>query len=70
MLAVMNADRIEVTRDEERKNWLIRIWVGDEVIRRHCDEAAEVDRATLRNAALKIANDDGYTVDPSNVTFP
>lgn len=66
----MNADRIEVTRDNEHNNWLIRIWVGDEVIRRHCGEPANTDRARLRNAAVKIANDDGYTIDPLNVTFP
>lgn len=69
MLADMKADRIEVTRDEEHKNWLVRIWVGDEVIRRHCDEPANTDQAALRNAAVKVANDDGYTVDPSNVIF-
>jgi hypothetical protein len=65
----MKADRIEILRDDERKNWLIRIWVGDEVIRRHCDEPATADRDTLRNAAIKTANDEGYTIDPAHIAF-
>ena len=66
----MKADRVEITRDEEHKNWLVRIWVGDEVIRRHCHEPANADRATLSNAAVKTANDEGYEIDPLNVMFP
>ena len=65
----MKADRIEIKRDEQHKNWLIRIWVGDEVIRRHCNEPANADRTILCEAAIKTANDEGYTVDPSDVTF-
>ena len=70
MLTDMKADRIEITHDEQRKGWLIRIWVGDEVIRRHCHEPADADRTRLRDAAIKTANDEGYTIDPSDVTFP
>jgi hypothetical protein len=69
-VAKQTADRIEVTRDEQRKGWLLRIWVGDEVIRRYCNEPADVDRAKLRDAAVKTANDEGYAVDASNVSFP
>ena len=65
----MQADRVEVARDNERNDWLIRIWVGDEVIRRHCHEPASADQETLRNAALKTAADEGYTLDPLNVVF-
>jgi hypothetical protein len=69
-VANLKADRIEVTRDEQQNKWLIRIWVGDEVIRRYCHEAADVDRTTLTNAAIKTAYDEGYTIDPLNVVFP
>lgn len=67
MLLNMKADRIEVARDEEHKNWVIRIRVGHDVIRRHCDKPANADQNTLRDAAIKTASDEGYTVDPANV---
>ena len=70
LLPNMDASRIEVTREEEHNNWLIRIWVGDEVIRRHCHEPANAARETLLKAALKTAEDEGYTVDPSKVIVP
>jgi hypothetical protein len=65
----MKADRVEVSRDTQKNRWLIRIKVGEEVIRRHCDEAKDADEAKLRSAAIKTAEDEGYTVDPSNVVF-
>ena len=63
----MNADRVEVSRDEQNDRWLIRIQVGEEVIRRPCHESRDADEETLRNAALKTAADEGYTIDPLNV---
>ena len=65
----MTADRVEVSRDEQGKRWLIRIQVGAETIRRHCQHPQNADQATLREAAIKTAADEGYTVDPSNVFF-
>jgi hypothetical protein len=65
----MKADRVEVSRDEQSKQWLIRIQVGEEVIRRHCDETKDTDETTLRRAAVKTAADEGYSVDPSDVVF-
>jgi hypothetical protein len=65
----MKADRVEVSRDEQAKRWLIRIRIGEEVIRRPCREAMNADQTVLRNAAVKIATDEGYDVDPSNVVF-
>lgn len=65
----MKADRVEVSRDEKGKGWLIRIQVGEQVIRRHCDLANDADEATLRNAALKTAADEGYTVAVSDIIF-
>ncbi|MDQ2777656.1 MAG: hypothetical protein M3Y57_22490 [Acidobacteriota bacterium] len=65
----MQANRVEVSRDEQGNRWLIRIQVGEEVIRRHCEEANDADEATLRLAAVKTAADEGYTVDPSDIIF-
>jgi hypothetical protein len=69
ILKSMKADRVEVSRDEQKNKWLIRIKVGEEVIRRHCDEAKNAGEAALRSAAVKTAGDEGYTVDPSDVFF-
>jgi hypothetical protein len=65
----MKADRVEVSRDTQKNRWLIRIQVGEEVIRRHSDEAKDADEAKLRSTAIKAAADEGYTVDPANVVF-
>jgi hypothetical protein len=63
----MKADRVEVSRDEQKNKWLVRIQVGGEVIRRHCDDARDADEATLREAAKRTVQDEGYTVDPSDI---
>jgi hypothetical protein len=65
----MNADRVEVARDEKDNRWLIRIQVGEEVIRRYCHESGNADELTLRDAAVKTTADEGYTIDPSNIIF-
>jgi hypothetical protein len=65
----MNADRAEVSRDEQNDRWLIRIHVGEEVIRRPCHESRNADEETLRGAAVRTAADEGYTIDPLNIVF-
>jgi hypothetical protein len=65
----MKADRVEVSRDQQSNRWLIRIKVGEEVIRRQCNEAKDVDEATLRRVAAKTAADEGYSVDPSEIVL-
>lgn len=65
----MKADRVEVSRDQEHKGWVIRIQVGAEVVRRHPDIAANADESTLRIAAAKTAGDEGYTVDPQDIVI-
>ena len=69
MLEPMKANRVEVSRDNQSNRWLIRIQVGEEVMRRHCNEAKDADEATLRRAAVKTAADEGYTVEASDVVF-
>jgi hypothetical protein len=56
----MRADRVEVSWDNERSNWLVRIASGEEIIRRHCDLPKNADDQTLRTAAQKTATDEGY----------
>ncbi|MBV9034468.1 MAG: hypothetical protein JO182_08235 [Acidobacteriaceae bacterium] len=64
----MKADRVEVSRDTQNNRWLVRIQVGEEVIRRHCEAPPDADGATLRNLAVQTAADEGYSVDASDVT--
>jgi hypothetical protein len=65
----MKADRVEVSHEEHGKGWLIRIQVGEEVIRRHCHEAPDASQDSLRTAALKAASDEGYTIDPADIVI-
>ena len=65
----MKADRVEVSRDRQANKWLIRIQVGEEVIRRHSHESKDADENTLRATALKMAADEGYEIDPLNILF-
>jgi hypothetical protein len=66
----MKADRVEVSRHEPAKEWLIRIHVGEEVIRRHIrDLKKDASEDTLRDAALKVTAEEGYTVSPSDIVF-
>ena len=63
----MKADRVEVSRDEHKNKWMVRIQVGEEVIRRYFDNEKNADEATLRDAALRTVLDEGYTVEPSDI---
>ncbi len=64
---MMKADRVEVSWDESKKKWLIRIVVGEEVIRRYCSEDKSVDQGQLRSAAAQTATDEGYEVSSSDI---
>ncbi len=68
-MAKLVADRVEVSKDAQHGDWLVRIWVGDEVIRRHCAEPGNAGTDVLRASAIKTASDEGYEVDPANVTL-
>ena len=56
----MRADRTEVSWDSSKSKWLVRIEVGEEVIRRHCDLPENADPQALRAAAQKTLQDEGY----------
>ena len=65
----MRADRVEVSWDAGKSQWLVRIQNGEEVIRRHCKAPKDADEQTLRSAAAKTAQDDGYELNPEGVTI-
>jgi hypothetical protein len=64
----MRADRVEVSWDAEKSKWLIRIQNGEEVIRRHCKAPKDADEQTLRSAAVKTVQDEGYELSLEGVT--
>ena len=59
----MHADRVEVSWDPAKSSWLVRIQSGEEAIRRHCKMPKDADEQTLRSAATKTLQDEGYDAD-------
>ena len=64
----MRADHAEVSWDAQKSKWLVRISVGEEVIRRHCDLPKNADQQDLRLAAEKTLHDEGYELDAAAIT--
>jgi hypothetical protein len=65
----MRADRVELSWDPGKSQWLVRIQNGEEVIRRHCKTPKDADEQTLRSAAAKTVQDEGYELDPATVSI-
>jgi hypothetical protein len=63
----MRADRVEVSWDNDKSNWLVRIVSGEEVIRRHCPLPKTADDPALRAAALATVKDEGFEVDGASL---
>jgi len=56
----MQADRVELSWDDSKSKWMVRIQVGEEVIRRHCDLPRNADEPALQQAAKKTLQDEGF----------
>ena len=65
----MRADRVEVSWDNEKSDWVIRIQSGDEVIRRHCKAPKDADEKTLHAKAEETVRDEGYEADAAVVSI-
>jgi hypothetical protein len=65
----MRADRAEVSWDSEKSKWLVRISVGEEVIRRYCNLPRNAGESDLRAAAQKTLQDEGYEADGAAITI-
>jgi hypothetical protein len=66
------ADRAEVRWDLQKKRWLVRIQVGEEVIKRPAPAhkpARDAAEQALRALAIETAHNDGYELDPAAVTI-
>jgi hypothetical protein len=66
---MLRADQAKITWNSDKKHWEVRIWVGGEVVKRALAGAAQADEAALKTQALAIAQDEGYTLDPANVSI-
>ena len=65
----MRADRVEVSWEAQKSKWLVRIVNGDEVIRRLVDARKDADEQTLRAAAQKTVQDEGYEADAAQISL-
>jgi hypothetical protein len=63
MEEAMRAERVQVSWDSNKSKWVVRIEASAEVIRRHLDVPKDADDQTLRSAAQKTVQDEGYEVD-------
>ena len=63
----MKADRASVSWDDQKQKWLVRILVGEEVIRRYCDDPRDAGQAKLIASAVQTADDEGYELVASDV---
>lgn len=65
----MRADRAEVSWDAGKSKWLVRISVGEEVIRRYCDLPQTASESELRSAAQSTLKDEGFELDSAAITI-
>lgn len=65
----MQADRVDVSWDQNKSKWQVRIQSGEEVIRRYCDLPKGADDNALRSVAQKTVQDEGYQLDSADVTI-
>jgi len=65
----MHADRVELSWDAAKSNWLLRIEAGEEVIRRHCAVPKDAEEQTLRSAVQRTIADEGYESDLSRLVI-
>jgi hypothetical protein len=63
----MRADRVEVSWDNSKSKWMVRIQSGDEVIRRQCQLGKNADEQQLRSAAQQTVKDEGYEADAAQI---
>ena len=61
------ADRVEVSWDAAKNNWLVRIQAGEEAIRRHFSAPKDAEEPALRTAAQKTVEDEGYVASPAGI---
>jgi hypothetical protein len=65
---MLPADSAHVSWDTHKKQWNVRVKVGEEVMRRPIPGTPEnASDEVLRSLALETAKADGYEVDPARI---
>ena len=67
---MIRATKTTVDWDAHKKQWHVRVQIGEEVIKRPLNKAAQnADEQALRTQAVATAKDEGYEVDPSSIAI-
>ena len=68
---MIQAGNADIGWDVKKKNWMVTIHVGEQVIKRPPDQHVSPDAGDeqLRAAAIETARDDGYEVRPESVNI-
>ena len=65
---MIQATKATVDWDPNKKQWHVRVQIGEEVIKRPLPKTAQdANEDSLRTQAVATAKDEGYAVDPSAV---
>jgi hypothetical protein len=65
---MVKANSAKVEWDSAKKRWAVHIEVGAEVIKRPIEEkTVDAGDDAIRSAAVAIASDEGYQLDPATV---
>ncbi|MBZ5725692.1 MAG: hypothetical protein LAP87_11920 [Acidobacteriia bacterium] len=66
---MLRADSAQVDWDQHKKQWLVHVKIGEEVIRRPLSKTPQTaGEDVLRSLAVETAKADGYDVDPAKVS--
>jgi len=67
---MLKAEKTAVNWDPAKKEWHVRIQIGEEVIKRTLSKTPrDASEDVLRSQAVETANDEGYEVDEAQVTI-
>jgi hypothetical protein len=65
---VIKATKASVDWDAHKRQWHVRVQIGEEVIKRPLDKTAQdANEESLRSKAVETAKDEGYDVDPATI---
>lgn len=65
----MRADSVEVTWDDSKRSWLVRIISGEEVIRRYAKLGKDANQQMLRANVQKTLADEGFEPDAGHINI-
>ena len=67
---MIRATKATVDWDPQKKQWHVRVQIGEEVIKRPLVKTAQdANEDALRSKAVETAKDEGYEVDPTTVAI-